>query len=128
MRSTAHRRTLKKAKQFKSQCGGRPDVMICALGRKFHAWRREAVARANSLKARDRPCAGVWQLKPGCVRFIKALQLPPQVESEVLAELEELLRSSFSGILPHCTQQLHCGRRLRVRRILNRRAFYAGKK
>ena len=99
MRSTANRRTLKKAKQFRIQCGGRPDAMICALGRKFYAWRREAVARANSLKDRGQPCACVWQLKPSRARFIKALKLPPQLEVEVLEELDELLEELDDELL-----------------------------
>lgn len=128
MRKPANRRALKQAKQLRTQCGYRTDAMIRALGRKFCAWRLEAIARADSLSTRGQPCASVWQLKPSRVRFIKALKLPAQAEVEVLEELEELLRSSFSGILPYCSHQLHCGRRLSVWRVQKKESFYAGEK
>ncbi len=128
MRNPANRRTLKKAKQLRIQCGYRTDAMVRALGRKLCAWRREAVARADGLATSGQPGAGVWQLKPSRVRFIKALKLPPRVEVEALEELDELLRSSFSGVLPYCSHQLHGGRCLSVWRLQKKGSCYAANK
>jgi hypothetical protein len=117
MGNASKRRAHKKAMRLRRTHRFQASAIEQALGPYMCVWRREAQRLADSLCEASQGRLTVWQLMHRKALFIKALHLPASLETLALEELEELFRSAFSRIMPHCPQQFSSARRLSVRRV-----------